>query len=100
MVFEEQLIGFIDPLANILHGLRTDKLPERISFPQLGNVLLQLRAVQMLSKHSVVTFMQSDAVVIDYPCRIDRTLQIPIALVKVELELVRFHAIYDNMNCR
>jgi hypothetical protein len=36
--------------------------------------------------------MQSDAVVVDHPCRIDGTLQLSIALVEVEFELVRLHA--------
>ena len=50
----------------------------------------------MLPKHSVVAFMQGDTVVIDHPCRIDGTLQIPIALVRIKFELVGFHAFYDG----
>jgi len=33
MVLEEQLVGFLNPFANILHGLRTDLLPERFTLP-------------------------------------------------------------------
>jgi len=45
MVLEEQLVGFLNPLTNILHSLRADLLPEGGTLPQLGNVPFELIAV-------------------------------------------------------
>ncbi len=95
-VFEEQLIGFLNSLADILYGLRTHLQPPGVPFPKLGDVFLQSGAVQVLAPHSVVPFVEGNTMVVDTPCGIDCPLEVSISLVLVELELERFHGCYDT----
>jgi hypothetical protein len=71
MMLEEELVGFINPLADILNSLRTYQLPKRVTLPQLGNMLLKSRTVQALSPHPVVPFVKCNRMVINYPSSID-----------------------------
>jgi|SRR5579883_794139 len=41
MVLKEQLISLLNPLANVLHSLRADLLPELDSVPAFGNMSLK-----------------------------------------------------------
>ena len=91
VMFEEELIARLNPLADILYGLRSNKLPERITLAPLGNVGLKLGTAQMLFPHPVVPFVNGNAGVINYPSGINCPLQVSIPLVAVELKLHRFH---------
>ncbi|MGV0026201.1 hypothetical protein [Phormidesmis priestleyi] len=71
VVVEKQLVGFLNALADILYCLRTDRLPEQITFPQFGNVSLKFGTVQMLVPHPVVAFVQRNTLVIDDSSSID-----------------------------
>jgi hypothetical protein len=71
VMLKKQLIGFLDSLADILYGLRTNLLPERVTFSQLGNMTLKFVAIQMFSPHPVIPFVECNAVVIDRPSSID-----------------------------
>jgi hypothetical protein len=82
-MLEEQLIAFLNPLANILYGLRAYLLPERFTIPQLGNMSLKFGAIEMLFEHPIVAFMESYTMVIDDPSDIDDALEMPIPLVVV-----------------
>jgi len=93
MVLEEQLVGFLNPFANILHSLRAYLLPEILTLPQLGNVPLELIAVQVLAPQSVVPFVHGNTVVIDHSSSIYTPLEKSIPLVTVELELQGFHEV-------
>ena len=92
MVFEEQLVGFLNPFANILHRLRADLLPERFTFPQFGDMSLKSPAVQVLAPHSVIPFVQRNTVVIDNPSSVYTPLKKSIPLVLIQLELQSLHA--------
>lgn len=39
-VFEEQLMGVLNPLTDSMHGLRTRWQPPRVPFPAVGDVFL------------------------------------------------------------
>ncbi len=96
VVFEEQLIRFLNSLADILYGLRTHLQPPGVPFPKLGDVFLQSGTVQVLAPHSVVPFVEGNTMVVDTPCGIDCPLEVSIPLMLVELELERFHGCYDT----
>jgi hypothetical protein len=83
VVFKEQLIGFINALTDILYRLRAYQLPKGITFPQLGNMFLKSRTVQVFVPHPVVPSMQSNATVINNSSSIDSLIEIAIALVTV-----------------
>jgi hypothetical protein len=70
-MFEKQLIGFLDPLTDILHRLRTNRLPECFTLSQLGNMRLKFAAIQVLTPHPVVPFVERNAMVIDRPSSIN-----------------------------
>jgi hypothetical protein len=65
VVFEKQLVGFLDALTNILHSLRTYELPEEIALPQSCNVSLKFRTVQVLAPHPVIPFVEGNSVIVD-----------------------------------
>jgi hypothetical protein len=65
------LIGSLNALSDILHCLRTNLLPKRISFPQFGNMSLKFSATQVLSISTVVPTMQGNTVVVDTPSSVD-----------------------------
>ncbi|MEG4633293.1 hypothetical protein QUB56_27560 [Microcoleus sp. AR_TQ3_B6] len=71
MMFEKQLVGFLDPLTDILHRLRTNRLPERFTLSQLGNMRLKFAVIQVLTPHPVVPFVERNAMVIDRPSSIN-----------------------------
>ena len=83
MMLEEQLVGFLNSLTNVLNGLRTYLLPEGYTLSQLGDMRLKFRTVQVLAKHPVVPFVKCNAMVINHPSGIDRPLEmlIPVALI-------------------
>jgi len=91
MVLEKQLVGFLNPFANILHGLRTDLLPERFTFPQLSDMSFELIAVQVFPPHPVVPFVECNTVVIDHSSSIHTPLEKSIPLVLIQLKLQCFH---------
>jgi hypothetical protein len=99
-MFKEQLIGFFDALTNILHGLRTYQLPKWIAFSQFGNVTLKLSTTQVFIPHSIVSFVESDSVIVDNSSSVDCLLEISIPLVAVELEIQCLHAVHANIDCR
>jgi hypothetical protein len=70
-MFKEQLVRLLNALTDILHSLRAYQLPERVTFPQLSNMFLKSRTVQVLSPHPVVPLMQGYRMVVDYPSSID-----------------------------
>ena len=90
-MFEEELIGFLNPLTDILYGLRTHLQPPRVPFAKFGDVFLQFCTVQVLAPHSVVPLGSSNTMVIDPSCSVKCPLEVSIPLVFVELELERFH---------
>jgi hypothetical protein len=73
-MLEEQLVRLLNPLADVLYGLRTDRLPELIALAKFCNVSLKLGTVQMFFEHPVVPFMQRNTVVIDYSRSVDLSL--------------------------
>jgi hypothetical protein len=87
MVLEEQLIGFLNALTNILYRLRPYLLPKGITLPELGNMSLKFSATQVLPVSTIVPAMQGNAMVINHSGSIDGALQMPIAFVRVELKL-------------
>jgi Ribbon-helix-helix protein, copG family len=91
VVLEEQLVGFLNALTDILHCLRADLLPEGFTLSEFGNMSLKLRAIQMLAPHPVVPFVQGDAMVINHPGRIDRPLEVLISTALIELKLQCLH---------
>ncbi len=92
VVLEEQLVRLLNPLANVLYSLRTNRLPELITLANLGDMSLKFGAVQMLFEHPIVPFMQRNCVVIDHPSSIDLQLQVSISIVLIKFELQCFHA--------
>ncbi|MCY7384637.1 MAG: hypothetical protein LH628_19045 [Microcoleus sp. CAN_BIN18] len=92
-MLKEQLVSLLNPLAYILHSLRTYRLPERITLSQFGDMSLKFGATQMLFEHPIVPFMQRNTVVIDHPSSVDLSLQVSISLVLIKLKLQCFHAI-------
>jgi hypothetical protein len=95
-MLEKQLIAFLNPLANILYGLRAYLLPERFTIPQLGNMSLKFGAIEMLFEHPIVALMERYTVVVDHPSHIDDALEISIPLMVVELKLQGFHTSDDS----
>lgn len=91
MVLKEQLIGFLNPLANILHSLRAYLLPESHPLALLSDVSLKPRAVQVFAKHPVVPFVDSNATVPDYPRHINDALKVSVPMVLIKFELQGFH---------
>ncbi len=100
MMLKEQLIRFLNSLADILYCLRANKLPERITLSQLGNVFLKFCTIQVLTPHPVVPSMKGDAMVIDNSGSVNCLLKISIPLVVVQFKLQCFHEDNDSMNCR
>ena len=92
-MFEKQLICLLNSLADVLHSLRADQLPERVTLAAFGNVSLKFGATQVLVPHPVVAFVKGDAGVIDDSTGINSPLEISIPLVLIELELQASHAI-------
>ncbi|MBW4527900.1 MAG: hypothetical protein KME18_22410 [Phormidium tanganyikae FI6-MK23] len=82
-MLKEQLIGFLDSLADILYCLRADLLPEGFTLSEFGDMRLKFAAIQMLTPYSVVPFVECDAVLINHPGSVDRPLKvfIPTALI-------------------
>jgi hypothetical protein len=82
-MLKKQLVGFLNALADILHSLRADRLPERFTLSVFGNMRLKFCTIQMLSPHPVVPFMECNAMVVDHPGSIDTSLEvsIPLALI-------------------
>jgi hypothetical protein len=91
-MFKEQLVGFLNALTDILYGLRANRLPEGFTFSQFGDMSLKFVAIQVLAPHAVVPFVECNAMVINYPSRIDSPLEVLIALALIQLELQGFHA--------
>ena len=91
-VFEEEPIGFLNALADILHGLRADLLPPLNPLAAFGDMLLELGTVQVLAPHPVVPFVERNTVVVDTSCGVNCPLEVSVPLVAVELELERFHS--------
>jgi hypothetical protein len=92
------LVALLNPLANILHSLRTNSLPKRISLPDFGNMSLKLGAVKMLFEHPIVPLMQRNAVVVNYPGGVNLPLEASIPLVLIELKLQGFHMVYASIS--
>jgi len=86
-MLEKQLICLLDPLADILHRLRSDKLPKVFTLAKFGDMSLKLGTTQVLAPHSVIPLVEGDAMVVDDPCNINRPFQVAITLVLIELEL-------------
>lgn len=103
VMLEEQLIRLLNALANILHRLRSDLLPEFVALPKFGNMSLKLGTTQVLAPHAVVPFMEimeSNAVVVDDSSSINRPLEMAVAFVLIELKLQCPHDFYDPLPCR
>jgi hypothetical protein len=83
VVLKEQLISLLNPLTDILHSLRTHQLPKRVMFAPFGDMRLKFSATQVLAIHPVVPLMKSNAVAINDPSSIDRTLKIFIPLMLI-----------------
>jgi hypothetical protein len=92
VMFKEQLVGFLNALTDILYCLRADQLPEGFTLSQFGNMSLKFVAIQVLAPHAVVPFVECNAMVINYPSRIDSPLEVLITLALIQLELQGFHA--------
>jgi hypothetical protein len=58
---------------------------------------LKLCTVQVLAPHAVVTFVKDNAVIVDNPSSIDRSLEISIPLVTIQLELQCFHTLVISL---
>ena len=91
VMLKKQLIGFLNALANVLHRLRTDLLPECNSLASLGDMSLKFCTVQMLAIHTVVPLVKRNATVPNYPRHIDDALEIAVPLMLIKLELQGFH---------
>jgi hypothetical protein len=99
VVLEEQLIGSLNALTDILYCLRAYLLPERVSLPQFGNMSLKFRAIQVLIPHPVVPFVKGNAMVINHPGSIDRPLKVFISTALIKFELQYLHAtIVDHLD--
>jgi hypothetical protein len=72
--------------------LRTDLLPERNPFTLFSDMSLKLAAIQVLTPHSVIPFMERNHAVVDMSSHVNHALEIPIPLVFVQLELQSLHA--------
>jgi hypothetical protein len=55
-------------------------------------MFLKPRAVQVFAPHPIVPTMKGDAMVIYHSCGVNCPLEMPIALVTVQLELESLHA--------
>jgi hypothetical protein len=64
-VLKKQLVRLLNALTDILHCLRTNLLPKRITFPQFGNMSLKFRTAQVLAPDAVVPLVKGNAMVID-----------------------------------
>jgi hypothetical protein len=80
---KERLIGFLNPLADVLNGLRTYLFPGRLTVPQLGDVSLKFGAIQMLFEHPIIALMKGYALVPDYPSYVDAALEVSVPFVIV-----------------
>jgi hypothetical protein len=65
------LVGFLNPLADILHCLRSDLLPEGFTLSEFGDMSLKFVAIQMLAPQTVLPDVEGNTVVIDDSSRID-----------------------------
>ena len=83
VVLEEQLVGFLNSLTDVLYSLRAYQLPERNTLSQFGNMRLKFCTVQMLLKHPIVALMESYAMVINHPSGIDRPFEVFITIALV-----------------
>ena len=98
-VAEEQLIGFVDTINNVLNRLTANQIPMLMAVKlfQLGDMFHQNELVQTLAGQFVVFAVQRNAVVIDQATDIDLLVQQLILLRPIKLELVRlddFHTFF------
>lgn len=89
-IAKEKLVRLVNAVANILNGLRIDKIPMRISVKpfQLGDVFHQDKLVQALACQAIVPAMQSDAVVVNQPSDVNLLMQVLILFRAIQLEFV------------
>jgi len=84
---KERLPAQIEPVADLLKCLAVEHQPFLMcGLAQFGKMTLELRLWQHLAEQPIVAAMERDRVI---PCAggdIDRTIQMPIAFVLVELE--------------
>lgn len=64
-MFEEVLVSFFNLLTNILNSFRANKLPGLTTFSLFSSVFLKLFAAQVLFLHLIISFVESDATIID-----------------------------------
>jgi hypothetical protein len=83
MALKKQLITLLNPLADILYSLRAHQLPKRVTFTQFGNMSLKFCTTQVLAIPTVVPSMESNAMVINDPSRVNRLLEVFIAFVLI-----------------
>jgi hypothetical protein len=98
-VSEEQLVGFVDTLHDVLDGLRAHQIPVLVfvHLLEFGDVLHQLVLVQMLAVSSVVSAMESNAVVPDDTSDVYLLMKVAITLVAIQLVSVgtsEFHRFF------
>lgn len=91
VVLKKQFVRLLNPLADVLHGLRANRLPELATLTKSCNMSLKLGTVQMLFEHPVVPPMQRNTVIPNHPSSVDLPLQVSVSLVLIKLKLQCFH---------
>jgi hypothetical protein len=89
-VAKEQFVGAVNPLCNVLNGLRTDQVPVGIArqLLELGEMPHQVVLVQTLAPQTIVATVERNAMIVDQTGNVDLLVQMAILLRAVELELV------------
>lgn len=98
-ITEEQLIGFVDTINNVLDSLATNQVPRLITLTlfQLGDMFHQDKLVQALPGQSIIASMQGNTVIIDQSCNVNLLVQYLILFRPIKLALVRlddFHTLF------
>lgn len=78
---EKKFICFVYPLGYILYSLGADffQIGKPGNFLQFAQMLLQSIYVQRFPEQSIVSLMQSNAMIVDKACRINLTMEFPVS---------------------
>ncbi|MBT9158959.1 MAG: hypothetical protein DDT26_00208 [Dehalococcoidia bacterium] len=83
VILKEALIGSLNPLADVLHSLRSYLQPIGITLTTFGNMSLKFCTVQVLAIHAVVALVKGDTVVPNHPSGVNLPLEVSVPLVLV-----------------
>ena len=92
--FEKRLVGFVDALNNVLNGLTAKLPPFGIIFSKSGDMSRQPGRAQILSKHTIIALVQSDAMIINPGGDTPEFIQLSPSAGFINLVFIRlFHSI-------